>query len=159
MNVHTFRDAVTSRRTALANEIEDDEEEDREVGAMRREVEGEEADGAEKFNEEGVPIEPFNLRNERDGGYFDENMNYVFKKEKGEVDAWISGLDEETIEAAIGEAALAEKKRALKRKMEDEEEENKVQLTPTELKAALLTYMLPNETISACLRRLSGRTG
>lgn len=30
-------------------------------------------------NEAGDPIEPFNLRNERDMGYFDTNGNFVWK--------------------------------------------------------------------------------
>ena len=36
-------------------------------------------------------------------------MNYVFKKEKGEIDAWVAGMDEFSMEKAIGEAALAMK--------------------------------------------------
>lgn len=96
------------------------------------------------------------MKNEREGGYFDENQNYVFKKERGEVDAWIAGLDEQTVEAAIGEAALAEKKRLAKRDFDEAQlEQNKK--SATELKAELLTYLYPGETITACLRRLSGR--
>jgi hypothetical protein len=38
----------------------------------------------DQFNEAGEVIEPFNLRDERDSGHFDENMNFVFQKEKGE---------------------------------------------------------------------------
>jgi hypothetical protein len=106
----------------------------------------------------GMPIEPFNLKNERDGGYFDEDMNYVFKKESGEVDAWIANLDEATVEAAIGEAAAAEKKLARKRALEEQEEELRPKKTTQELKEELLSYMMPTETISATLRRLSGKT-
>lgn len=106
----------------------------------------------------GVPIEPFNLRNERDSGYFDENMNYVFKKEKGEVDAWLAGLDEATVEAAIGEAAVAEKKLLEKRKHDEEEEAKKPIKSTQELKEELLTLMLPSEKIASTLRRLSGKS-
>lgn len=105
----------------------------------------------------GVPIEPFNLRNERETGFFDENMNYVFKKEKGEVDAWLADLDEATIEASIGEAAAAEKKLLEKRKLEEENEAKKPIRTVQELKEELLSYMLPEETISSTLRRLTGK--
>ena len=52
-------------------------------------------------------IEPFNLRDERDGGHFDENMNYVFQRERGEKDAWVAAMDEATMEQSIGEAAKA----------------------------------------------------
>lgn len=51
-------------------------------------IDGEEEESNDKFNEMGEVIEPFNLKNEREAGGFDENMNYVFQKEKGEVDAW-----------------------------------------------------------------------
>lgn len=33
----------------------------------------------DQTNEAGDPIEPFNLRNERDLGYFDTNGNFVWK--------------------------------------------------------------------------------
>ena len=52
-------------------------------------------------------MEPFNLREEREVGHFDENMNFVFKKERGEVDAWLATMDEATIEKGIGEASVA----------------------------------------------------
>ncbi len=50
MNIHTFKDAVTSKRTALADEVEDDEDDDREVAPMRRVVEGEEEESKEKVS-------------------------------------------------------------------------------------------------------------
>jgi len=34
-------------------------------------------------------------------------MNFVFKKEHGEVDAWLASMDEASMEKSIGEAALA----------------------------------------------------
>ena len=105
----------------------------------------------------GIPIEPFNMKDERDGGFIDENMNYVFKKEKGEIDAWIANLDEATVEAAIGEAAAAEKKLARKRELDELEAERKPKKSVLELKEELLTYMQPTETISGALRRLSGK--
>ena len=36
-------------------------------------------------------------------------MNFVFKKEKGEIDAWVAEMDEVAMEKAIGEAAIAMK--------------------------------------------------
>jgi hypothetical protein len=44
MNRRTFQDAVASRVSSLANEIDDDED-DREVSAFRGNVEGEEEEG------------------------------------------------------------------------------------------------------------------
>ncbi|CAN0564143.1 unnamed protein product, partial [Ectocarpus sp. 12 AP-2014] len=56
-------------------------------------------------NEAGDPIEPFNLRNERDMGYFDTNGNFVWKQEDSERDAWLAEMDEEAMEEAIGAAS------------------------------------------------------
>ncbi len=43
-------------------------------------------------DEGAVPIIPFNLRSDREEGYFDEEGNYVFKKEEDEDanDAWLA---------------------------------------------------------------------
>jgi hypothetical protein len=34
-------------------------------------------------------------------------MNFVFQREKGEVDAWLANMDEAAMEQSIGEAAKA----------------------------------------------------
>jgi hypothetical protein len=60
-----------------------------------------------KFNDAGEVLEPFNLRDEREGGHFDENMNYVWQKDAGEIDTWLADMDEATMEKSIGEAAAA----------------------------------------------------
>lgn len=115
MNRHTFKTLIGKDRSSLSAEIEDGNSDNEDaVAPMRGEVEVdgekcEEDDGEERFNEIGEVMEPFNLRNERDGGHFDENMNYVFKREKGELDAWLANLDEASMEQCIGEAASAKK--------------------------------------------------
>ena len=109
-----------------------------------------------KFNDAGEVVEAFNLRDERDGGFFDENMNYVFKKEKGEVDAWMAEMDEVTMEQAIGEAAKAVKKRALERQLDEEKEAKKEFIPSIRLKQELLSFMKPKETVAGTMRRLSG---
>ena len=60
-----------------------------------------------QFNEAGEVLEPFNLKGERDVGFFDENMNFVFQKERYEKDTWLAGIDEAEMEKGIGEAAKA----------------------------------------------------
>lgn len=60
-----------------------------------------------QFNDAGEVLEPFNLRDEREGGHFDENMNYVWQKDTGEIDTWLADMDEATMEKSIGEAAAA----------------------------------------------------
>lgn len=54
-------------------------------------------------------MEPFNLKSDREAGYFDENMNFVFRKNKGEIDNWLANMNETEMEKAIGEAANAVK--------------------------------------------------
>ena len=49
MNLHTFKDVVKSKRSSLANELEDDEDDhERAVAPLKRAVEGEEDEGADK---------------------------------------------------------------------------------------------------------------
>lgn len=59
-------------------------------------------------------MEPFNLKGEREEGYFDKTGNFVWRKEEGKADAWLGALDtEEDMEAMIGEAAAAKRKRSV----------------------------------------------
>lgn len=158
-NIHSFKDAVNSKRDALSNELaDDDEDEGDDIKIMREDIEGEEDDGDEKFNEAGEVIEPFNMRNERDGGAIDDQMNYVFAKEKGEIDSWLAGMDEAAMEKGIGEAAEALRKRKEKLKHEEEEEEKKMIKSELELKIEILKLMNPGELVTATIRRLSGKT-
>lgn len=65
-----------------------------------------------QYNEAGDRMEPFNLKNERTEGFFDETGNFVWKKEAGNADPWLDSLEnEEDLEARIGEAASAQRKR------------------------------------------------
>lgn len=51
MNIHTFRDAVTSKRRALADEVDgEDDDDEQEVAPLRKALEGEEEEGAEKVS-------------------------------------------------------------------------------------------------------------
>ena len=86
-------------------------------------------------------------------------MNFIFKKEHGEVDAWVANLNESEMEAAIGEAALAAKKLAQRKEQEEKKSEKRPRRTIGELKEELLAIMQPGESISSTMRRLSGKTG
>jgi hypothetical protein len=55
----------------------------------------------------GEIIEPFNLKGERDEGFFDTTGNFVWRKQREEPDAWIANMDEAAMEDAIGQAAAA----------------------------------------------------
>jgi hypothetical protein len=48
MNIHTFKDVVTSKRSSLAHDLDNDDDDDyNEVGILK-EVEGEEENGQEE---------------------------------------------------------------------------------------------------------------
>ncbi|CAE7720090.1 Cd2bp2, partial [Symbiodinium microadriaticum] len=144
-------------RDALVNDLDEDEDnDDVPITVHREEVDGEEDDGKEKFNDAGEVMEPFNLRDEREGGHFDENMNYVWQKDHGEVDSWLADMDEATMEKSIGEAAAALKRKNAKRETEDTGHEVPVDVKA--LKLELLTHLQPGETILSTMRRL-GKTG
>lgn len=44
------------------------------------------------FTEDGIPIEPFNLRAEKRSGYFDADGNYLAFREQDDTDAWLETL-------------------------------------------------------------------
>lgn len=159
MNIATFGDVAKSKRDSLAHDLDDeDDEEDREIVQHKGRIEGEEEDGDEKFNEAGIAIEPFNMKSDRDGGGFvDENMNFVFTKDKVDVDAWVAGMnDEESMEQVIGEAAIAKKKKDQARALQEEKdaEADLTRKTPLELKKEILALMKPGETIPRAMKRL-----
>jgi len=117
---------------------------------------------------------PFNLKDERDEGHFDETGNYVWRKEQEEPDAWLANMDEAAMENAIGEAAAALKvlrPRAplrtlfltllftIQRKndaLEKLDDEAPIVHDREALKEGLLQLLQPGETIPAGLRRLGG---
>ncbi len=89
----------------MAEENDDDDDDDdnghgksKGKGKGDEAVDGEEEDGTEKFNDVGEVLMPFNLKEDREGGRFDDNMNYVWAKEHREVDTWLADLDEATME-------------------------------------------------------------
>jgi hypothetical protein len=73
MNIRTFKDAVTSRHSSLAHDLDDDDYDEGNGTVSHKEVDGEEDEGNEKFNEIGEVIEPFNLKDEREG-----QLDYFF---------------------------------------------------------------------------------
>ena len=54
---------------------------------------GEERNPPESYNEVGTPMEPFNLDQERDDGFFTAGGGYVEKNQADSRDAWIESLE------------------------------------------------------------------
>jgi len=156
---------------------EHDDDEDGPGETMNSSMKGEE-DYSNKFSisagdmtTETIGIEPFNLREEREGGdgAFDLSGNYVWRKRgKGgdeEEDAWLDGLEEgvavednarrtgDNDDDKHGGVKKGDQKQeqSLQEEKEDEEmtEKNK-----SFLYSVLLTYLSQNETVASSLRRL-----
>jgi hypothetical protein len=52
MNIHTFQDAVRSKRSSLAHDLDHDDDDDNEgnIRILQKEVEGEEEEGIDKVD-------------------------------------------------------------------------------------------------------------
>jgi hypothetical protein len=97
---------------------------------------------------------------ERERGKFDSNLNFVFEKENTEVDAWVAGLDEAEMEKAIGEAAVALKRRRdLETSKVEAADGRRVKGTYLEICLTLLGLMQPEETISRAMKRIKTEDG
>lgn len=153
MNVHTFKDV--GKRDSLANDVDDEGDDDVPVVRMRGTVDGEEEQGKEKFNDIGEVMEPFNLKEERETGFYDEGGNYVFKKERQEMDAWVADLDEAAMEKAIGETARAQERK--RRRQEEEEliESKRPNRSLESLKSEIAGMMETGETVTLTMKRLA----
>ena len=70
-----------------------------ESGSFLEDVAGAEVEygvHAQNWDNSGVPLEPFNLNQEREAGYFDEDGNYVAYCEAESDDAWLESLPQGT---------------------------------------------------------------
>ncbi|GAB2291996.1 hypothetical protein Dimus_026244 [Dionaea muscipula] len=103
----------------------------------------------EAFIEDGIQIEPFNLKNEREEGYFDAEGNFVeYVNDKEEKDAWL--------ESAEVDPKLAGKVSLTTSNVEDDQE-----LSPDDIgqiKRRIANALEPGETVLYALRRLKGHS-
>ncbi|CAM9124486.1 unnamed protein product [Discosporangium mesarthrocarpum] len=139
---------------------------------MVSKVEGEEEEdeGYQKHNEAGDPVEPFNLRTERDLGYFDANGNFVWRTQDEEPDAWLAEMDEGAMEEAIGVASRRWQHvfvlmysctgalRAVVENVTGEKPDPLSVMSTGELREALLEMLQPGETAIKALKRLGKKT-
>lgn len=104
----------------------------------------------ETFVDDGIKIEPFNLDQEREEGYFDEQGNYVEYVNENEIkDAW---LDSAEIDQNLADKTYIQK--------DDEDDENK-ELTSEEvgkMKRRIADTLEPGETVLRALKRLKGNS-
>lgn len=95
-------------------------------GRHIRKIRGEDAGPSMEADEKGVTLEPFNLRGEREEGYYDASGEYNYWKksskdeedEEEEKDAWLDELDE--MDPALRRKLQADVEAAHARKMQKE---------------------------------------
>ncbi|GBG80949.1 hypothetical protein CBR_g31506 [Chara braunii] len=112
----------------------------------------EEFEGDEGVDDEGTVFEPFNLRQERKEGFFDDAGNYVeYRWEAEAKDAWL-----ETAEVDTKYAEKAAAKAAAYAKMEEESEGELSTAELAGIKRRISDALQPGESVLDALRRLGG---
>eukprot|EP00308_Calcidiscus_leptoporus_P021849 CAMPEP_0119377498 /NCGR_PEP_ID=MMETSP1334-20130426/45198_1 /TAXON_ID=127549 /ORGANISM="Calcidiscus leptoporus, Strain RCC1130" /LENGTH=366 /DNA_ID=CAMNT_0007396443 /DNA_START=128 /DNA_END=1225 /DNA_ORIENTATION=- len=103
--------------------------------------------------EAGAVIEPFNMKQERREGHFDDDFNYVWKS-KGEDDevhdAWLGEVDE----AAESDEKVQKRRRLLERQMDVLQTQDEAAPDVPAHAAEVALLLKPHETVAAALRRL-----
>ncbi|XP_050233631.1 uncharacterized protein LOC126682111 isoform X2 [Mercurialis annua] len=106
----------------------------------------------ENFVEEGVQIEPFNLHQEREEGYFDAAGNFVeYVSEKEIKDAWLDSIAVDPRYAGMSS----------KDSTEDDTNSDANELSSADvglIKKRIATVLQPGETVLQALRRLKGNS-
>ncbi|GFR41660.1 hypothetical protein Agub_g2402, partial [Astrephomene gubernaculifera] len=119
-----------------------------------------EKDTLEVEEEDGIKFEPFNLKQEREEGFFDEDGNYVFRKQAGEEgdeekDAWLDSGETKVVSEAVRQRIEAQRAQA-------EAAARRAPLTERQIaqrKADMAAIMQPGETVTRALKRLGGAGG
>ncbi|XP_076852178.1 CD2 antigen cytoplasmic tail-binding protein 2 [Brachyhypopomus gauderio] len=168
---------------------EEDEGEDGEKNSKYNILASDDVEGQEMATidyDEGVAITPFNLHEEMQEGHFDSEGNYFIKKEEDIRDNWLDNIDWVKIKEQQGrkkkkkglgakrrrrpgdedeaeEERQREERQADEEEEEDEEEELQEDPLATynhyQLIEAVVSLLLPGETVSMALRRLGGLGG
>jgi len=120
--------------------------------------------GTEKFEvsrtsmtqmEAGYEIEPFNMKQERSEGHFDDDFNYVWKRRGDEADeahdAWLGEIDE----ANEADEKVAKRRRLVAKQIAQISKQEEEAADIPALALTMAALLLPGETVSAGLRRLS----
>ncbi|XP_065864642.1 uncharacterized protein [Euphorbia lathyris] len=104
----------------------------------------------ENFVDDGIQIEPFNLDQEREEGYFDAQGNFVeYVNEKQIKDAWLDSIEVDPRYAGLSSAVSSK----------EENENDAVDLTSEDIgmiKKRIASVLEPGETVLQALRRFKG---
>ncbi|XP_015886266.3 uncharacterized protein LOC107421531 isoform X1 [Ziziphus jujuba] len=103
-------------------------------------------EGNENLDDDGVPIEPFNLDKEREEGYFDAQGNFVeYVKDKEIKDAWLDSVDVAPLYAGKGTVTKT-----------DDDVQDLSSNDVAKMKRRIADVLEPGETVLQALRRLKG---
>ncbi|KAL9252097.1 SUPPRESSOR OF ABI3-5-like protein [Drosera capensis] len=132
------------RRSQMTTELLADEDEQNLVDISQAEDLHE---NYEDFVEDGIQIEPFNLKREREEGYFDAEGNFVeYVNEKEEKDAWLDSVEVDP--------KLAKKVSNMKKDVQEDPDLSSDDVG--QIKRRIADVLEPGETILYALKRLKG---
>jgi len=162
-NSHQDDPTDTKKRKQTGQPEEEDDEEEI-VGAEIEDekitrVEGEEEEEPE-LSEGEAEMEPFNLRQEREEGYFDRSGHYVENRfEKGVQDAWLEEYDEKWAKKFKAQRKNTSEQGTTNAKEggDDEQPASKGPADTVKLKKKLVSYLNEKENTLAALRRYSAK--
>ncbi|WOK96243.1 hypothetical protein Cni_G04950 [Canna indica] len=135
---------AAKERAKRRNKMREDEVLGDQVDGFSGEVQYE--DNA-NFEDDGIQLEPFNLRQEREEGYFDANGNFVEYAKQNEIkDAWLDSVEVDT--------KLAEKfqPKALAEEVYEDLSSDDI----GKIKRRIANALQPGETIIQALKRFKG---
>ncbi|XP_042399329.1 CD2 antigen cytoplasmic tail-binding protein 2 homolog isoform X2 [Zingiber officinale] len=137
-------DLASKKRAKLRNKMREDAVLGDQVDGFSGEVQYEDNTN---FEDDGIQIEPFNLKEEREEGYFDDNGNFVEYAKQNEIkDAWLDSFE-------------VDAKLAGKFKPKESAEEAYDDLSSDDfgkIKRRIANALQPGETIIQALKRLKG---
>jgi CD2 antigen cytoplasmic tail-binding protein 2 len=109
----------------------------------------EDEDEGERIEDDGTKIEPFNLKQEREEGYFDAEGNYVeYRNEDDTKDAWLDSVEVDTRFAG----------KASGKSVEDAEEDAGIsEKEIAAIKRRISESLQPGESVLRALRRLKDK--
>uniref|UniRef100_UPI00358F7599 CD2 antigen cytoplasmic tail-binding protein 2 n=1 Tax=Myxine glutinosa TaxID=7769 RepID=UPI00358F7599 len=134
----------------------DEEEEDDEEGAMGRGTSSsnysilniDDIDGQENetlTSDGGVPITPFNLKEEMDEGHFDCEGNYFAKKESLIRDNWLDNINWMNV-----------KERPVPAEDKCDSDDEEIEVDEQRILSAILSHLKPGESVARTIQRLGG---
>eukprot|EP00079_Xenopus_tropicalis_P030001 XP_012825722.1 PREDICTED: CD2 antigen cytoplasmic tail-binding protein 2 isoform X1 [Xenopus tropicalis] len=141
---------------SLDSDEEDDEEETSDGRSAKydilapEDVEGQENSTLE--SEGGVPITPFNLKEEMEEGHFDSEGNYFLRKEAQIRDHWLDNIDWVRVKERTAPTETADDD-------DSDSEEGRAPLSKKVLLEGILQLLQPGETVAKGIQRLGGTGG